>query len=761
VQIKGDKLPLERNFTKRWTASLSDLPAVIIAQSLLAISEVAISIRRKRLSPELTTRPLRILGDLELIAAADDHLRWVETGGLTQWLETLNIEALPQAITSVCSESIAGAQADFRGTDLRSRDLRQHKLPGALFTGADLTGAHLQGADLAYAQLQRAKVSEAQLAGATFYHADLSDADLHKVSGVEIGMPGPDLTDAILRSVDLRGADLASARGLAYGSLAGCVLTDSKLPEPVAKFDAPLAQAAETSKNASLIFLTMLAACAFSWLTIASTTIASLIKNTATSPLPLVGAEIPIASFYWAAPLVLFGVYLYLHLYLVRLWQALGTLPAVFPDGAVLDDKVYPWLLNGLARLHFDRLRYHQNLMARVETWVSVFLAWYLVPLTVTGFWARYLVRHDWPGTAFQVTILTLSIVTGLLFYRIACEALPTKDSDADEAWARRLTLSVLIGVVAGFLVLGIFYKPSAFLEQPVLTTAAIFLGVVIASLAVFTLGWVVGRIFGDLAVWRIAALAGGLLLIVSAGAIGGQRSRFSTLSFDLTILGLSEGSGPKSWIPNAFEALGLPTHAVLITDDLSTRPPNWTGLASGEQKEISQVKGALLEGSDLRFADAIRVFLVNARMSHADLRSAYFFESDLRGAILLGADLRNAHLDRTRMEGADLASADLRDAVLFRVNLANVRLRGARLDGLQIVIGLPSPHGEQNTVQFSNTDVSNVDFSRVKGLKPEMLKGFCIGNPISWPTFPPSAEFKDMNLNLPLCSPRPLLEWW
>jgi hypothetical protein len=390
-----------------------------------------------------------MLSDGELLAIADDHAPWIETGGLTRWLETLNLDPPVERSTLADPNAIMGIQADLRGRDLRFRDLCGQKLPGALLAGADLTGAQLQGADLAYAQLQRAKLTGARLAGATFYYADLRHADLSKASALEIGEPGPDLTNATLRSADLRYSDLASARGLTYRSLAGCVLTDAKLPEAVAKFDTPLAQVAETSKNASLIFLAMLATCAFSWLTIASTTVPRLIKNTSTSPLPLIGADVPIAGFYWAAPLVLIGVYLYFHLYLVRLWETLGALPAVFSDGTVFEQKVYPWPLNGLPRLHFDRLRLCQNLTTRIEAWVSVFLAWWVVPLTLTGFWARYLVRHDWPGTTLHIILLTLSITTGLLFYGVACDALHRDGSDADVAWARNLTLSMLVGIAA------------------------------------------------------------------------------------------------------------------------------------------------------------------------------------------------------------------------------------------------------------------------------------------------------------------------
>src|ERR1019366_494657 len=46
------------------------------------------------------------------------------------------------------------------------------------------------------------------------------------------------------------------------------------------------------------LLIAVLAACAYSWLTIASTTDVHLITNTASSPLPFVGSQVPIAGFY-------------------------------------------------------------------------------------------------------------------------------------------------------------------------------------------------------------------------------------------------------------------------------------------------------------------------------------------------------------------------------------------------------------------------------------------------------------------------------
>ena len=85
----------------------------------------------------------------------------------------------------------------------------------------------------------------------------------------------------------------------------------------------------------------MLLGCVYSWLTIATTTDVKLLTNTASSPLPIIGTEIPIAWFYIAAPLVLIALYLYFHFYLQGLWESLASLPAIFPDGKRLDERAY------------------------------------------------------------------------------------------------------------------------------------------------------------------------------------------------------------------------------------------------------------------------------------------------------------------------------------------------------------------------------------------------------------------------------------
>ena len=164
--------------------------------------------------------------------------------------------------------------------------------------------------------------------------------------------------------------------------LAGAVLTNAKLPDDIDKFD-QLTHAAETSKHAGTTFFALLAASLYSWLTIGTTTDVALITGAASSPLPIINTNIALSGFYWVAPLILLGVYFYLHLYLQRLWRDLASLPAVFPDGEALDGKAYPWLLNGLVRAHFARLKLGDRPLSRLENLVSIALAWWVVPFTL------------------------------------------------------------------------------------------------------------------------------------------------------------------------------------------------------------------------------------------------------------------------------------------------------------------------------------------------------------------------------------------
>src|SRR5262245_57268243 len=212
--------------------------------------------------------------------------------------------------------------------------------------GVYLRGAQLQDADLHDATLVQAQLEETNLRGANLRGALLCEANLHKANVLE----------TVLREADLQNATLTEVIGLLPGQLAGANVTGAKLPEGVGRFD-ELTNVKELSDSAQKLFLSILAGCVYSWLTIGTTTDARLLPNSSSSPLPIIQTEIPIAYFYWVAPILLVCLYGYFHLYLQRLWEGLADLPAFFPDGRSLDKQASSWLLNGLVCAHFKVLK--------------------------------------------------------------------------------------------------------------------------------------------------------------------------------------------------------------------------------------------------------------------------------------------------------------------------------------------------------------------------------------------------------------------
>jgi uncharacterized protein YjbI with pentapeptide repeats len=457
--------------------------------------------------------------------------------------------------------------------------------------------------------LSRADLRRTDLRGAKFGGANLSD-----VTGLD---------EAILKGVDLK-----DATGLSGKQFTSADLTGAILPDGIAGFEG-LAHVAEISQNARKIFFGLLLACVYSWLTIATTTDARLLTNSASSPLPIIQTEIPIAWFYWAAPLILLSVYFYFHLYLLRLWEALASLPAIFPDGKPLDQRAYPWLLNGLVRGHVKLLRQNRPALSRLQNVVSIGLAWWFVPVTLMAFWVRYLPRQDWTGTVFLIACVIAAASFGSLSYVLTRRTL--RGQDMPFSW-----------------------------KQP----------------------WRDGRSYLCAASVLFAVGLSGS----SYGAINGTRLDpwdYGKRHVALTDLDL--------WVPHFFQRFGFNVFADLRESDISTKPANWTGLAERPTKELEykpdliekarvelgQVKGAKLTRANLRHADAVGAFL-----SKADLRLANLQEADLREVNLEFADLQEADLESADLEMANLLGANLRRGTLLMADLEQANLWKANLQG-------------------------------------------------------------------------------
>ncbi len=586
--------------------------------------------------PDEEERPqLREVSRDELKRILEAHEKWLESDGKEG--EKANL-----ARTNLIRANLQGANL-FRA-NLQGASLHGANLEGANLEGAQLTDANLQEADLFMADLREAKLASANLQEAGLFAANLQGANLRNAN-----VQKAHLRETILRDADLSNADLTGTMDIVGDNFGGAKLTNAKLPDPIAKFEG-LGHVEETSKNARKIFLAMLLGCAYAWLTIATTTDARLLTNSASSPLPIIGTEIPIAWFYWAAPFILVGLYVYLHFYLELLWEGLAGLPAIFPDGKRLDERAYPWLLNGLVRRHFKLLKEDRPLMAKLKELVTIFLAWWAVPATLLGFWVRYLPRHEWWGTWIHIGLMVVSAALAIIFYRSATRTLRGVKPQLfrwKTSWRDWRTYQSAGTVLVGFVLWGLSYGAI----DGVRTRNPDFADV--RTWVPRTFEWFDYSTFADLRQADVSTKPANYWQLPTE-----DRNK-SVKGATLRGRDLRYADARRAFLANA---------------DL--RGAN----LQGANLRNANLQVANLNGADLPEANLIRANLQGANLIRAKLQGAELTSANLQGADLKSAKLQGADLRFANLQGADLRNANLQVANLFRANLQGAMLGNADL---------------------------------------------------------------------------------
>jgi uncharacterized protein YjbI with pentapeptide repeats len=537
--------------------------------------------------------------------------------------------ATPQAEVEVAAELVAEhTRADSTDWALEEK-LASHKewveSQGVAGQKADLSGKDFEGAELVGVNLRFAEFHDANLKAADLLLADLRDACLMRTNLEEACLVGANLEGA-----NLEGADLETSMGLVPRQLAGANLRAASLPQQIQEF--PALEDFERASRVALGFFgaTMLLN-ALSWLMIWKTKDVQLISDSSVLPFlhsPAASAALPTAELYLIMPALLLAVYLVFQFHLQRLWDAVLELPAVFPDGRILGDKG-PGIIKGLLRAHFRWMNEDAPSTRLIEKSISMFLAYWVAPLTLLFFWGRYLTMQDMHGTGLH--LLFLLVATAVAIYSTTRIGRPQQVWTLTESRARRLLRNLRI-------------------QSP--SSATIVLGGMLAFLSIGT--------------------------IAGVPHDQGRAPQFS--AFDI-----------RRWAPSIFWTMGYDPYADLTEAAISIKPADWTGA----DDQLTQVKGAHLNKTNFRYAQAYGVFLAGAHLWRTDFRGAFLSEADFRGADLGQANLRaamldraqmtHANLDRAELDGANLTRADLRGVNLSYSSLENATLIDARLDGASL----------------------------------------------------------------------------
>ena len=361
------------------------------------------------------------------------------------------------------SEAYLGS-ADLSGAGLGGADLS-----GTHLEGADLMGAHLEGADLSEADLEGADLSEAVLRDANLWGSDLRVANLRGADAQNAKLWGANLTDADVREANLRNADLGGTDGLQVQALARSNASNATLPADVAEFDG-LTVVEAASQSARKLFVSVGLACAYAALAISTESAQSDILE-----LPIIGIEISVRGFFHVVPVLLALGFGYFHLQMQRVWEEIARLPAIFPDGKSIDQKVHPWLVTGIVRAHVPYVRDEPVRFFPLQWFIVVTLAWGLVPLTQGYFVVQFVQRYPEEAlfSGWGTALVAVTLSAAALSYIAARGTLrgheykpfrPFADPDDDEG--RRsprgetilliaFTSSIVFGLWLGWLAFG------------------------------------------------------------------------------------------------------------------------------------------------------------------------------------------------------------------------------------------------------------------------------------------------------------------
>jgi uncharacterized protein YjbI with pentapeptide repeats len=573
----------------------------------------------------------------------DEHQRWVETKrkeGQKADLQGADLQGVNLQGANLQEANLQGAnlqEANLREAHLQEAHLEKANLQGANLIKANLMGtfcreAHIQEANLKEAALIDADLQGAYLWGTTLQEASLMRANLKKAILCTVNLTGANLQEADLSETDLMDTDLRNAylkkaknleeaENLVVRSVAGTDLTDVRLPESIRHFP-ELDQVAEASQSARTQLFTILLVCAYTWLTLATTTDVGLLTDAATSKLPIIATSIHIVAFYWVAPLLLVALYIYFLLTLVGLYEVLAYLPAVFPDGRRLDQRAYPWLLNRMVCHAFPKLRERNIPFTRIQYYLSILLAWGLIPLTLIFIWGRYLTNQDWLVTILHLLLLAVTISFGIRSYWLAMNML----RGGKPLGFKRSLVSVAIGLTVSLFCLLIFL--SVRYGQP---------------------GFLSRTIYDPYA--------------------------------DLHDVDVS--TKPENWTGD-LKQIPLVKGANLKFHNLRYARANFAFLVKADLR-FANLQGALLEEANLQEASLKWADLQKASLIDVNLQKAKLHGADLRGAILIGAKLQGADLQYAKLQGADLRRADLRGAKFGNANLKGAKLFGADLRGADL----------------------------------------------------------------------------
>ncbi len=408
--------------------------------------------------------------------------------------------------------------------------------------------------------------------------------------------------------------------------------------------------------------------------------------------LPLVNVEVPTFLFFAAAPLLLAAVYGYFHLYLIRLWDALGAAPTRI-GGKKLGDAVTPWLVTDAA-LHFRRrLRGDSCTTPRTleggAMLLNFVLAWGFGLVILWFTWQLSMPARTFWLTAIGAASLAISIVAGASSLAMLAQRMRRMpDGSAPRLWATGFqTFGLLIGAAA------LLWNSYERTEGPAERLAP--LAMIDEEIVERPAGWLPHSVARQdfRYVWCARQAIRDCQTLSESEAFEFERDwrlRRAAIISDMRRPEWHKAGRKKPDLRQADLS-----HAFLAGLDLRE------GQMQGAVLRQANAEGADFYSAMMQEAEFNLATLDQANFDGANLENATFggasmngtvfavarlIDANMSGATLERAIFRNAFLTRTSLSGSKLAGANLAHALIENANLSGSYMGAVNLFGARIV---------------------------------------------------------------------------
>lgn len=439
--------------------------------------------------------------------------------------------------------------------------------------------------------------------------------------------------------------------------------------------DPRLARINELSAVARTNWFALLGYIAFAGVTLLGVEDADFFIDSRQTQLPLVNVGIPTRELFLFGPLLGAALFVYLHLYLLKLWDSFAAVPPTV-QGDPLALHVRPWLVNDFALRLKGASAVRPVPFALVSCVTTFLLVFASGPLIVLAFWVRY-----WPAHQFGLSLLTgvvLAFVTLVAVVSLAA------------AWAGiRHGRSVLI---AGW---------------HALTSAAMLLAVgIVTDVTLARTGGPDAEGWGPLGgrdwptAFRLPMARADLREVVFVD-LPDDWLPYETHKRRFRIDWCAgEGLDPETCGPPPFSDIEAAPHLPAFRERWCREHDRYPDEADCDtyfaalderfsldwrierQARIDGLDRWAPENLDLRFADLSLAVLHGAVLRSASLDHAKLRATQMEATDLVGAQMRGADLDGAQLQGAILRTARLDGASLERARLEGAGLAGARMSG-------------------------------------------------------------------------------